>query len=114
MKLRINPLVVADLKVIQDYIAEDNAEAARKIIDEIYKSFENLHQFCSHPPLIFCSSSSRGLIPLRASTASTQEAPSAAASFTESGREYPLSMAVRKAAMLVSPAPVAETTFEGL
>ena len=40
MKLRINPLAVADLKAI-----EDNAEAARKTVDEIYKSFENLQQF---------------------------------------------------------------------
>lgn len=45
MKLRINPLVAADLKAIRDYIAEDNAEAARKTVDEIYKSFENLQQF---------------------------------------------------------------------
>lgn len=45
MKLRINPLVVADLKAIKDYTAEDNAEAARKTVDEIYKSFENLQQF---------------------------------------------------------------------
>ena len=45
MKLRINPLVVADLKAIKDYIAEDNVEAARKTVDEIYKSFENLQQF---------------------------------------------------------------------
>ena len=45
MKLRINPLVVADLKAIKDYTAEGNAEAARKTVDEIYKSFENLQQF---------------------------------------------------------------------
>lgn len=45
MKLRINPLVVADLKAIRDYIAEDNAEAARKTVDQIYKIFENLQQF---------------------------------------------------------------------
>lgn len=45
MKLRINLLVVADLKAIKDYTAEDNAEAARKTVDEIYKSFENLQQF---------------------------------------------------------------------
>ena len=45
MKLRINPLVVADLKAIKDYTAEDNAEASRKTVDEIYKSFENLQQF---------------------------------------------------------------------
>lgn len=42
MNLRINPLVVADLKAIKDYIAEDNAEAARKMVEEIY---ENLQQF---------------------------------------------------------------------
>lgn len=45
MKLRINPLVVADLKTIRDYIAEDNAEAARKTVDKIYKSFEDIQQF---------------------------------------------------------------------
>jgi toxin ParE1/3/4 len=45
MKLRINPLVVTDLKAIRDYIAEDNAEAARKMVDEIYKNFESLQQF---------------------------------------------------------------------
>lgn len=45
MKLRINPLVVADLKAIRDYIAEDNAEAAGKTVEQIYKSFENLQQF---------------------------------------------------------------------
>ena len=45
MKLRINPLVVADLKAIKDYIAEDNAEAASKTVDEIYKSFETIQQF---------------------------------------------------------------------
>lgn len=47
MKLRINPLVVADLKAIKDYIAEDNAEAASKTVDEIYKSFETIQQFPS-------------------------------------------------------------------
>ena len=45
MKLRINPLVAVDLKNIRDFIAEDNEEAARKTVDEIYKSFENLQQF---------------------------------------------------------------------
>ena len=45
MKLRINPLVITDLKAIKDYIAEDNAEAARKTVDEIYKSFETIQQF---------------------------------------------------------------------
>lgn len=45
MKLRINPLVVADLKAIKNYIAEDNAEAASKTVDEIYNSFEPIQQF---------------------------------------------------------------------
>lgn len=45
MNLRINPLVVADLKAMKDYIAEDNAEAARKTVEEIYKDFENLQKF---------------------------------------------------------------------
>ena len=45
MKLRINPLVVTDLKVIRDFISEDNVEAANKTVDEIYKTFENLQQF---------------------------------------------------------------------
>jgi len=45
MNLKINPLVVADLKAIRDYIAEDNEEAARKTIEGIYKSFENLRRF---------------------------------------------------------------------
>ena len=35
LKLRINPLVVQDLKEIRDYIAEDNEEYAKKIIEEI-------------------------------------------------------------------------------
>lgn len=30
LKLRINPLVVQDLKEIRDYIAEDNEEYAKK------------------------------------------------------------------------------------
>lgn len=45
MSLSINPLVVADLKAIKDYIAEDNTEAARKTVGEIFKNFENLQQF---------------------------------------------------------------------
>lgn len=45
MRLRINPLVVSDLKAIRDYIAEDNEEAAGKIIAEIYSSFERIQQF---------------------------------------------------------------------
>jgi len=45
MKLRINPLVVADLKDIRDYIAEDNAEKARETIKKIYSVFEKLQIF---------------------------------------------------------------------
>ena len=45
LKLRINPLVAADLKEIRDYIAEDNAEYAAKTINEIYGKFENIQIF---------------------------------------------------------------------
>ena len=44
-KLRVNPIVAKDLKDIRDYIAEDNAEYAVKIIKEIYGKFENLQMF---------------------------------------------------------------------
>ena len=49
LKLRINPLVAADLKEIRDYIAEDNAEYAAKTIKEIYGKFENLQMFPGMP-----------------------------------------------------------------
>lgn len=45
LKLRINPLVVQDLKEIRDYIAEDNAEQARRTIEEIYKHFEKIQSY---------------------------------------------------------------------
>ncbi len=45
LKLRINPIVVKDLKSIRDYIAEDNEERAAKTIREIYGKFENLQIF---------------------------------------------------------------------
>ena len=45
MKLRINPLVVADLKGIRDYIAEDNVEKALETVEEIYGKFENIRLF---------------------------------------------------------------------
>lgn len=45
LKLRINPLVAADLRGIFDYIAEDNQEYAVKTIQEIYGKFENLQKF---------------------------------------------------------------------
>ena len=37
LKLRINPLVAADLKEIRDYIAEDNADKALETVQEIYR-----------------------------------------------------------------------------
>ena len=45
LKLRINPLVVDDLKGIRDYIADDNEEYAVKSIQEIYSKFENIQMF---------------------------------------------------------------------
>lgn len=40
--LRINPLVVADLKEIRDFIAEDNVEKAAETIEKIYGKFEDI------------------------------------------------------------------------
>lgn len=45
MKLRINPLVVKDLKFIKEFIAEDNADMALETVQEIYCQFENIEQF---------------------------------------------------------------------
>ena len=45
MKLRINPLVAADLKDIRDFIAEDNVEKALATVEEIYGKFENIQLF---------------------------------------------------------------------
>ena len=45
LKLRINPLVVKDLKEIRNYIAEDNPQKATEVVDEIYGKFENLQLF---------------------------------------------------------------------
>lgn len=45
MKLRINSLVVTDLKDIRDFIAEDNVEKAMETVDEIYGKFENIQLF---------------------------------------------------------------------
>lgn len=45
MKLRINPLVVTDLKDIRDFIAEDNAEKALETVNEIYGKFDNIQLF---------------------------------------------------------------------
>lgn len=43
--LRINPLVAKDLKSIKDFIAEEHAEKATEIVQEIYHQFENIQQF---------------------------------------------------------------------
>lgn len=45
MKLRINPIVVEDLKSIKTYIDEDNPDKALETIQGIYKQFENIQQF---------------------------------------------------------------------
>lgn len=45
LALRINPLVVEDLKSIHDYIAEDSEEYAVKTIKNIYDKFQNLQLF---------------------------------------------------------------------
>ena len=47
MKLRINPIVVEDLKEIREYIAEDNIEKATEIINKIYKKFELIEKYPS-------------------------------------------------------------------
>lgn len=45
LKLRINPLVVKDLKEIRNYIADDNIEKATETIKKIYNKFENIQLF---------------------------------------------------------------------
>lgn len=45
MKLRVNPLVTKDLKVIKDFIAEDNVDKALETVQKIYCQFENIQQF---------------------------------------------------------------------
>ena len=40
MELRINPLVANDLKMIRDYIAEDNTHKATETINKIYTKFD--------------------------------------------------------------------------
>ncbi len=44
-RLRINPLVVVDLNIIKNYIAEDNEEKATETVDHIYEKFEEIRQF---------------------------------------------------------------------
>lgn len=45
LKLRINPLVVTDLKEIRNYIADDNPQKAAEIIKELYGKIENVQLF---------------------------------------------------------------------
>ena len=45
MKLRINPLVVSDLKEIRNYIAEDNVKKAMETVDKIYEKIETIQLF---------------------------------------------------------------------
>ena len=45
MNLRINPLVVTDLKSIKDYIAEDNVQKDNETVAKIYSKFENIQLF---------------------------------------------------------------------
>ena len=45
MKLRINPVLAEDLKTIKNFIAEDNADKALEMVQEIYRQFENIQQF---------------------------------------------------------------------
>lgn len=45
MKLRINPLVLTDLKEIHNFIAEDNIEKAEETVQKIYNKFENIQLF---------------------------------------------------------------------
>ena len=44
-KLRINPMVVSDLKEIREFIAEDNPDKAIETIEKIYSKFENIQLF---------------------------------------------------------------------
>ena len=44
-KLRINPMVVSDLKEIREFIAEDNPNKAKETIEKIYSKFENIQLF---------------------------------------------------------------------
>ena len=45
MQLRINPLVVSDLKEIRNFIAEDSPQKAVETIEQIYSRFENIQLF---------------------------------------------------------------------
>lgn len=45
LKIRINPAAVADLIEIKNYVAQDNPEAASRLIHTIYSSIEKLAEF---------------------------------------------------------------------
>lgn len=45
VKLRINPIVVNDLRSIHEYIAEDSEKNADRLVTELYGKFENLQLF---------------------------------------------------------------------
>lgn len=45
LKLRINPIVVKDLKEIREYIAEDNKEYAARTVQEIITNLKTFKCF---------------------------------------------------------------------
>ncbi|SPF45669.1 Addiction module toxin, RelE/StbE family (fragment) [Candidatus Desulfosporosinus infrequens] len=45
VKIRVNPVVAADLQEIKDYIALDNPDAAQKTVKEIVSKIEGLLEF---------------------------------------------------------------------
>lgn len=45
LKLRINPIVIEDLKGIRDYIAEDSEKYAEETINKLYSKFESVQSF---------------------------------------------------------------------
>ncbi len=44
-KIRINPVATSDLQEIKSYIAEDNIDAATKVVKEIIEKIESLAKF---------------------------------------------------------------------
>lgn len=44
-KIRINPVATADIQEIKSYIAEDNIDAATKVVNEIIGKIESLAEF---------------------------------------------------------------------
>jgi plasmid stabilization system protein ParE len=44
-KIRINPVATSDLQEIKSYIAEDNMDAATKVVKEIIEKIERLAEF---------------------------------------------------------------------